>query len=126
MSQSQYNSLMSSLLNQKHALTKLRAELKGKKGRICWYCKKFRHLVCNCRNKREVTKGKSTFQNKFEVIASRIIQYRVKEEIKVRRQEMAEEVKCFRCWEVGHYKWEYLNIKKRKRSREEVAYVARL
>jgi len=74
----------------------------------------------------EETKGKSTFQNKFEVIASRMMQYGVREKIKVRRQEMVEEVKCFRCWEVGHYKWEYLNIKKRKRSRKEVAYVARL
>jgi len=31
MSQTQYNSLMSNLLNQKHALAKLRAKLEGKK-----------------------------------------------------------------------------------------------
>ena len=46
-------------------------------------------------------------------------------EVKVRRQEIAEEVKYFRCWEVGHYKWECLNIEKRRRSREKVAHVAR-
>jgi len=43
---------MSNLLNKKHALTKVRAELEGRKGKICWCCKRFRHLAQNCRNKR--------------------------------------------------------------------------
>jgi len=43
---------MSNLLNEKHALTKVRAELEGRKGKICWCCKRFRHLAQNCRNKR--------------------------------------------------------------------------
>ena len=63
------------------------------------------------------------------MIASRVIQYRVKEEITVRRQEMVEEgVQYFRCWRVGHYKWEYPNIEvaRKKRREKEVAYVARL
>ena len=54
---------------------------------------------------------------------SRVIQYRVKEEVKVRKQETVEErIQCFRCWGVGHYKWEYPNIEvKRKRKKEEEA-----
>ena len=96
MSQFQYNSLMSSLLNQKHTLAKLRAELKGKRERMCQCYKIFRYLVYNYRNKREEVKGKPISQNKFEVIASRVMQCRVREEVKVRRQEMVEEVKYFR------------------------------
>ena len=117
MSQSQYNFLMSSLLNQKHALTKLRVELEGRRERICRYCKRFRHLAHNCRSKKEKIKEKPIPQNKFEVIASRVMQYRVREEVKVRRQEIIEkeEVKCFRCWRMGHYKWECPNIEMERR-----------
>ena len=46
------------------------------------------------------------FQNKFEILASRVMQYGVKREVKVRQQEVEEEVKYFRYWEVGHFKWE--------------------
>ena len=122
MSQSKYNSLMSGLFNQKHTLAKLRAELEGKRERICQCCKRFGHLACNCRNKKEV-KGKLIPQNKFEVIASRVMQCRVREEVKVRRQETVEEVRCFRCWGVGHYKWECPNIEVERKKR---ACMARL
>ena len=84
MSQSQYNSLMSGLLNQKHALAKLRVELEGRRGRMCQYCKKLGHLACNCRNKKEEVKGKPIPKNKFEGIASRVIQHGV-EEATIRR-----------------------------------------
>jgi len=73
MSQFQYNSLMNSLLNQKHALAKLRVELEGRKERMCWYCRKFGYLAHNCRNKRRETKRKPISQNKFEMIASRVM-----------------------------------------------------
>jgi len=53
MSLDQYNSLMSSMLNQQHALTKLRAELEERDEKKCWSCEKFGHLACNCRNKNE-------------------------------------------------------------------------
>ena len=109
MSSSQYDSLMSNLLNQKHALAKLRVELEERRGRICWYCKRFGHLAYNYRNKKKV-KGKPIPQNKFEVIVSRIMQCGMREEIKVKRQETVEEVRCFRCWGIGHYKWECPNI----------------
>jgi len=92
MSQSQYNSLMSSLLNQKYALTKLRAELEGRKERMCWCCRKFGYLACNCRNKRGEMKGKPIPQNKFEIIVSRVIQCGVEGKVKVRRQEVVKEV----------------------------------
>jgi len=39
----------------------------------------------------------------------------VKEEIKVRKQEIVEEIKCFRCWGIEHYKWECPNIEVEKR-----------
>ena len=101
---------MSNLLNQKYALAKLRAELEEKRKKIYQCCKRFGHLACNYRNKKVKVKGKPISQNKFEMIASRVMQYRVREEVKVRRQETVEEVRCFRCWGIGHYKWECPNI----------------
>ena len=58
MSLEQYNSLLSSMLNQQHALTKLRVEIEKRKGRMCWEYRKFGHLVCNYRNKKKKAKGK--------------------------------------------------------------------
>jgi len=67
-------------------------------------------------------KGKLVLQNRFEVIASRVIQYGVREKAKVRRQKTVEErIRCFRCWRVEHYKWEYPNIKVEKKRRSEEA-----
>ena len=96
MSLEQYNSFMDGMLNQWHALAKLRAEIEGKEGRECWGCKRFKHLAHNYKNKKGKEKGKLISQNKFEVIASRVIQCEVREKIKIRRQEVIEEVKCFR------------------------------
>ena len=83
-----------------------------------WEYKRFRYLVYNYRNKNMEEKGKLISQNKFEAIVSRVIQCRVREEIKVRRQETIEEVKCFRCWGVGHLKWECPNIEVEKKKRK--------
>jgi len=66
---------MNNLLNEKHALTKLRAELEGRKGKLCRCYKKFGHLAQNCRNKRREEKGTVVPQNKFEVLKSRVMQY---------------------------------------------------
>jgi len=90
MSLEQYNSLMSSMLNQQCTLTKLRAEIEGREERMYWEYRKFGHLAYNCRNKEEVTKRRLIPQNKFEMIVSRVMQYRVKE-VKVRKQETVEE-----------------------------------
>ena len=52
----------------------------------------------------------------------------IREEVKVQRQKREEEeVKCFRCWGIGYYKWECPNIvaEKERRRRKEVACVAR-
>jgi len=51
----------------------------------------------------------------------------VREEAKVRRQEIVEEgVQCFRCWGIEHYKWKCPNIKVEKERRsEEAVCVAR-
>jgi len=81
---------MGSMLNQWCALAKLRAEIEGRKGRVCWGYRKFGHLAHNCRNMREA-KGKPVTQNRFEVIVSRMMQCEVREEAKVRRQETVEE-----------------------------------
>ena len=89
MSLEQYNSLMSGMLNQQHALTKLRAEIEGRKGKVCWGYRRFRHLAHNCRNMKEA-KEKQVSQNRFEVIVRRVIQCGVREEAKVRRQKTVE------------------------------------
>jgi len=86
---------MSNLLKEKHALTKLREELKGRKGKICRSCKGFRHLAC----KREEKKGIVVPQNKFGVLESKVIQCGVEERV-IRRQELVV-VECFKCGRKG-------------------------
>jgi len=76
-----YNSLMSNLLKEKHALTKLREELEGRRGNLCKSCKGFGHLAHNCRNKGGEKKGKVVPQNKFEILMSKVMQYGLEERI---------------------------------------------
>jgi len=118
---------MSGMLNQQYALAKLRAEIEGKEGKICWGCKRFGHLAHNCRNKTGEAKGKPIPQNKFKVIASRVMQCGVKEEVEIKQQERVGEIKCFRCWGVEHYKWECLNIEveRKRKKKEKAVHVAR-
>ena len=49
------------------------------------------------------------------------------EKVKVRQQERIEEVKCFRCWGVGHHKWKCPNIEveRQKGRSEQTAYVVK-
>jgi len=104
MSQFQYNSLMSSLLNQKCTLSKLKAELERRKERMCWCCKKFGYLAHNCRNRNQKKKRKLVSQNRFEVLASKVMRYSVREGVEVRRQEVVEGVQYFRYRGIGYYK----------------------
>jgi len=55
---------------------------------------------------------------------NRVIQYGVKGEVEVRCQE---EVRCFRCWRVRHFKWECPNIevKRQRRKEKKIAHVTR-
>jgi len=48
------------MLNKQHALAKLRAEIEGREGRVYWGYRKFRYLACNCRNREQEKKERST------------------------------------------------------------------
>jgi len=113
---------MSNLLNKKHTLAKLRAELEGRKGKLCRGCKKFRHLVQNCRNKRREEKGTIVPQNKFEVLKSRVMQCGEGE--RTIRQMGVAEVECFECREKGH-KYRECPVWIRRKNKERAARVAR-
>jgi len=79
MSLEQYNTILSSMLKQKQFLTRLREKLKGRKGKLCFSCKKFRHLAQNYRNVEGEEEGKAISQNKFEVLSSQVMQYGIEE-----------------------------------------------
>jgi len=100
MSQEQYSTLLSNLLREKRALTKLRIELEGRRGKLCQSCKGFGHLARNCRNRKEEEKRIETPQNKFEVLRSRVMQCGVEE--RVVRSTRTVVVRCFKCGEEGH------------------------
>jgi len=91
---------MSNLLKEKCSLAKLRKELKGRREKLCFSCKGFRHLARNYRNKREEKKRTIIPQNKFEVLRSRIMQCGV-ERRTIRRVEVIE-VECFKYKEKGY------------------------
>jgi len=116
MSLEAYNNILSKMLNTRRALAKMRSELEGREGRRCWGCKQFGHMAKDCRNKGGRVEEKKTIEgNRFEALASRVMQCGVKE---VRRQEAVREVvKCFGCEREGYKKWEC--PKKNERSRKE-------
>ena len=112
---------MNDMHNQQQTLAKLRAELERREERKCFGYKGFRHLAYNCRNQKEVKKRKPIPHNKFEMLASRVVRCSIREKVKVRRQEK-EKLQYFRCWEVGHFKWECsMTVAEKERQREEEA-----
>jgi len=100
MSQEQYNILLSNLLREKCALTKLRVELERRKGKLCRSCKGFGHLAQNCRKGKEEEKRVVTPQNKFKILSSRVMQYGVEERVVRSMRTVA--VRCFKCGEERH------------------------
>jgi len=69
MSLDQYNQLMSNMLNERCAFTKLRTELEGKERKLYRHCGKFGYIVQKCKSGKKETK-KTNPQNKFEVLKS--------------------------------------------------------
>jgi len=68
-----YNDILSKMLNTWQALTKMRSELEGRKGRECWECKQCGHLAKNCRNKGRRVKKKKKSMNRFKALTSRVM-----------------------------------------------------
>jgi len=91
---------MSNLLKEKHSLAKLREELEGRGGKLCFGCKEFGHLARNCRKQKETGKGATMPQNKFEILSSRVMQCGVEERMIRNIRTVA--VKYFKCGEEGH------------------------
>jgi len=48
------------MLNQRHALAKLRAEIEEREGRVYWGYRKFGYLAYNCRNREQEKKERLT------------------------------------------------------------------
>jgi len=94
---------MSNILEQWYTLAKLRAELEKREKKKCFGHRGFGYLACNCRNQKEERKRTLIPYSKFEVLASRVMRYGIREEVKVKRQKI-EEVQCFKYWEVRHFK----------------------
>jgi len=90
------------LLKEKHAFPSFRAELERRPRKLCYGCKKFRHLAHNYRNRREKERRTSIPQNRFEILSSRVMRCGVE----IRRQERERKEKkaiwCFKCREEGH------------------------
>jgi len=73
---------MSNLLKKKHPLASLRVKLEEKQERECWKYRGLGHRAQHCR-KEEKEKGKPIHQDKFEILASRVMTSVVKRDISV-------------------------------------------
>jgi len=93
---------MSSILNQKYALAKLRVELEGRQGKLSYEYKKFGHLAYNCRNKKEEGKRTSVPKNRFEILSSRVMRCGVEIRRQERDRKKEEAIQCFKYREEGH------------------------
>ena len=112
MSQQQYHNIMSNLLKEKRALTSLRAKLEERRERECQKYRRFRHQAQHYRKKGE-QKGKLTPQNKFKILASRVMTCRVE----LRRQETKCKkwrVECYKCGGERH-KYRECPLQERKK-----------
>jgi len=85
-----------------NALTKLRIELEEREEKICFICKKFGHLVYNCRNNKEEGKGMSVPQNRFKVLSSRVMRCGVEMRKQKEEKKEGKAVQCFKCRSEGH------------------------
>jgi len=60
---------MSNMLNERHALTKLRAKLERREGRLYRHCGRFGYVAQKCKSRKEEMK-KTNSQNRFKVLKS--------------------------------------------------------
>jgi len=107
------------LLKEKYTLASLRAKLEERQERECWKYRGFGHQAQHCRKEKK-EKGELTPQNKFEILASRVMRC----EVELRRQEAKHEewkVECYKCREEGHKCKKCLLWKKKER----VVHIAR-
>ena len=85
MSQQQYNNLLSNILKEKQAFALLRVQLEERRERECWSYRKFGYLAYNCRTKKKEEKKKGEKpQNRYEMLATRVMQCGVRDEVEVR------------------------------------------
>ena len=80
------------MLKEKQVLASLRAQLERRKEREYWSYRKFGHFAYNCKTKKEEEKRKREKpQNRYEMLVTRVMQYRVRSEVEVRQQERVRE-----------------------------------
>jgi len=76
---------LSNILKEKQALALLKVQLEEKREKEYWSCRKFRHLVHNYRTKKEKKKKKKEKpQNKYGMLATRMMQCKIRDKVEVK------------------------------------------
>ena len=76
--------------------------MEGRKEKMCFEYKKFRHLTHNCRNKEVGEKKTSASQNRFEMLLSRVMKCGLEIRKQKRERKEKEVIWYFKCREEEH------------------------